>query len=268
MHSFLKKILLAMPLILVLSACKDVEVKIEGYNNVNTNSTHSYKANVIVDEDEEVNIESYQWSVLSGKSLVVLNNSTTKEVEINATNKGSYLLHVKVIANKKAYEDELMVHIHTPIVMNGHTLPPEPDEEINSATLEGIDSNNNGVRDDVERKIYFSYDKEIYRQQLMQDAKLQQAMMLAPDLIENAVEWESKSNYISGCILYLYNKGIAFDENSVDFIEETMFNTKDRIRKYIKYNQALSGGVYGTPPELKIESSCDFNISKAMDFDK
>ncbi len=38
-------------------------------------------------------------------------------------------------------------------VINGYVLPPEPDETLNNSTLLGIDSNNNGVRDDVERKI-------------------------------------------------------------------------------------------------------------------
>ena len=40
-----------------------------------------------------------------------------------------------------------------PEVINGFTLPPEPDPVINNSTLLGIDSNNNGVRDDVERVI-------------------------------------------------------------------------------------------------------------------
>ena len=37
--------------------------------------------------------------------------------------------------------------------INGYTLPPEPDKATNDATLLGIDSNNNGVRDDVERYV-------------------------------------------------------------------------------------------------------------------
>ena len=37
--------------------------------------------------------------------------------------------------------------------VNGYRLPPEPDEQLNNSTLLGIDSNGNGVRDDVERLI-------------------------------------------------------------------------------------------------------------------
>ncbi len=36
-------------------------------------------------------------------------------------------------------------------------LPPEPDKAANDATLAGIDFNGNGIRDDVERAIYFKY---------------------------------------------------------------------------------------------------------------
>jgi hypothetical protein len=36
-------------------------------------------------------------------------------------------------------------------------LPVEPDKVANDATLAGIDTNNNGIRDDVERALYFKY---------------------------------------------------------------------------------------------------------------
>lgn len=36
-------------------------------------------------------------------------------------------------------------------------LPVEPDSAANNATLAGVDSNQNGIRDDVERAIYFKY---------------------------------------------------------------------------------------------------------------
>ena len=36
---------------------------------------------------------------------------------------------------------------------NGFTIPPAPDPVVNGSTLAGVDANNNGVRDDVERTI-------------------------------------------------------------------------------------------------------------------
>ena len=40
----------------------------------------------------------------------------------------------------------------TTTVINGVSVPPEPDPVRNNSTIAGVDSNNNGVRDDVERK--------------------------------------------------------------------------------------------------------------------
>ena len=42
--------------------------------------------------------------------------------------------------------------------INGHILPLMPDSVLNNATLEGIDANNNGIRDDVERWVLESYE--------------------------------------------------------------------------------------------------------------
>src|SRR4051812_48211198 len=41
--------------------------------------------------------------------------------------------------------------VPAPEVINGIVVPPEPAPSVNDSTLAGIDSNNNGVRDDVER---------------------------------------------------------------------------------------------------------------------
>lgn len=38
-------------------------------------------------------------------------------------------------------------------VINGISVPPEPDPVQNNATVAGVDANSNGVRDDVERTI-------------------------------------------------------------------------------------------------------------------
>lgn len=152
-------------------------------------------------------------------------------------------------------------------VINGHTLPPEPDPAINNATLAGVDVNDNGVRDDVERKIYLEHELEIERQYLMMVAKQAIKALCASDLIENAKQWERLDNYGDGCKSYIFDEyGINLYGN-VDFIEDNIYNTRARIEKYMKYNQALSGGVYWTPRSYEVESSCDFNVTRAIMID-
>ncbi|WP_345975315.1 hypothetical protein [Sulfurimonas sp. HSL3-7] len=152
-----------------------------------------------------------------------------------------------------------------PLVINGHVLPPEPDPAINNFTLAGVDVNKNGVRDDVERKIYLEHELEIERQSLMMSARQQQKRLEADDLIENATKWEKLDKYDIGCISYI------FHEHGIDLYslsaEDYVFNTRARVEKYIKYNQALSGGVYWTPKSYKVESSCDFNVTRAIIID-
>ena len=54
-----------------------------------------------------------------------------------------------------AVSDSVNLNVYWEV--NGHRLPPEPDPKVNNATLLGIDVNDNGVRDDVERWIYETY---------------------------------------------------------------------------------------------------------------
>lgn len=151
------------------------------------------------------------------------------------------------------------------VVINGHTLPAMPDKTLNDSTLLGIDSNDNGVRDDVERKIYLTYDKRVNQELMMQSLKRHQSMLADPNLIKNAYDWEETSNKDSGCKYYLYDKyDIPFIKNSVHFIEDNTYNSEERIRKYMRYNNALSGGVFGTPTSAEVESSCDFNVTEAL----
>ena len=52
------------------------------------------------------------------------------------------------------------------MVINGFTLPPEPDPKVNNATLLGVDTNHNGIRDDLERFIIVDEAKDKYYQRL------------------------------------------------------------------------------------------------------
>lgn len=57
-------------------------------------------------------------------------------------------------------------------VINGISVPPEPDPAINDATLAGVDANSNGVRDDVERVIAGASKKSTYDAQTLPIGRL------------------------------------------------------------------------------------------------
>jgi hypothetical protein len=148
--------------------------------------------------------------------------------------------------------------------INGHRLPPQPNRALNDSTLHGIDANNNGVRDDVERKIYFTYKRPIEQAFMMQDAKLYPKTLEDPVAAAASEELEKEHWNTEACDGYLILQGIKI-KGSVDFMEESYFNTKERMRAYIEFNEASSGGVYHIPlPRDCKESNCDFNVTKML----
>jgi len=153
--------------------------------------------------------------------------------------------------------------------VNGHTLPPEPDPKVNNATLLGVDVNNNGVRDDVERWIYETYkDKRpIYIDIAMQAARGYKLVLEHP---EKAKEIHDEVGKAADCeMFYMYdakylNETVLVNEeiDSKFFRHKIYFNTKERLDTYIEYDTSLSGDSYTLPTFKEEKQACDFNTSK------
>ncbi len=152
-------------------------------------------------------------------------------------------------------------------VINGHILPPEPDPKINNSTLLGIDSNNNGVRDDVEIWIYKTYkDKHpVYIDIAMQAGRAYKLVLEHP---EKALEIHDEVRAPLHCQFYYendakyLNEPILVTEDIVSeyFRSKIYFNTKERMERYIQYDTLLSGGSYRLPTFENEKKSCDFSI--------
>ncbi len=125
-------------------------------------------------------------------------------------------------------------------------LPQEPNKAENDATLAGIDANQNGVRDDVERAIYFKYQASAKEAApAFQYAKALQMEFThvynSPTLV--AVLWEE--DRASLCIL-----DIKKDEE----IERLVFNTDLRIQAREDLYQK-----YMTSYTLPNQDECDLD---------
>lgn len=147
-------------------------------------------------------------------------------------------------------------------VINGYTLPPEPDKTLNNSTLLGIDLNNNGVRDDVERKIVIKYQNPLEVTFVMEYAKEHQSMLNSP--LSEAVEIEGKMSKIADCSLFLNRKNIKL-EKFIEYTENYTYNTKERVIAYIQFNKALSGGSYGSAPSTWNIHACSDKVKKIFE---
>ena len=156
-----------------------------------------------------------------------------------------------------------------PKMVNGYLLPPEPDETLNNSILLGIDSNNNGVRDDVERwiflemEIYNGYEK-IEQVIAMQKAKAHQMALIDPTNKDDRVQ--IAINAAHDCWnWYDYSKqSHAFGSHGKfsRALQDKSFNTKERLKTYWQYDATLAGRVFTATKTLKTKTQCEINIDE------
>jgi len=162
------------------------------------------------------------------------------------------------------------VKLHITWVVNGHVLPPEPDPKVNNATLLGVDSNDNGVRDDVERYVIQTYkDEKIAIEIGVQVARAFNTVIENP---ANAEEVDKVLTAAQDCSIYFQGFADIFGEPLVlkksivtsKKFKSIMLNTKERIRAYLEYNRNLSGGVYEATKIKNMKSKCTFDVEEML----
>lgn len=141
--------------------------------------------------------------------------------------------------------------------VDGKHLPPEPDPKLVDATVEGVDSNKNGIRDDVELAIFKKYPKD----SKVRAAELQYAKALQSglDKVTNqdtltAAVWEEDRAYfcIDETLPKLPKSASEAEFNAQDskfkkFVTEvrqlvlnTVFRVEKREKAFNKYMSSQS----------------------------
>lgn len=136
-------------------------------------------------------------------------------------------------------------------------LPPDPGEA-GKMTLVGIDSDNDGVRDDVQRWIAIEYPNSAKtKAALMQYSKAELIFLLQTNKVDarNATE---ASGHAQACVFYV----LGVSQQSIEVMSKLtaqILNTQSRSRAYNKADSYLSGGVYATTPDDQKKARCNFN---------
>jgi len=135
-------------------------------------------------------------------------------------------------------------------------LPPDPGDA-GKATLEGIDSDNDGVRDDVQRWIAITYpDSEKTRAALTQEAKLDQEFILNSTDSNMSMTIARQMMNSEACLAYVqpndyYEIGIEF--------QAIFLNTYARSKAWLQADRHLSGTMFSGLPYSQRKQGCDFN---------
>jgi len=112
-----------------------------------------------------------------------------------------------------------------------------------SVSLGGIDSDNNGIRDDVDDYINKKYTKPKEKAFAQQIARAYQNILLMDkNNIKRVMEVARKTTYAVVCTV-----DIAPDKPILEDIKAITLNTRQRVREFFKYDDLLDGSVTSLP---------------------
>ena len=139
-----------------------------------------------------------------------------------------------------------------------YNLPPEPDVEENNATINGVDINNNLIRDDWERAIVFEFHEDKINMNL-HNALAKNTTLLNnyyEDMnIDEYAEIAREQSYVIDCAGYFYGMDMFNNRDLFRKGEDTRERLKfvlERDSKMMEYTEFL---LHGTPSS-KLESIC------------
>jgi hypothetical protein len=123
-------------------------------------------------------------------------------------------------------------------------LPPDPGKA-GKATVEGVDADMDGVRDDVQIAISERYpDDQVKQAALAQKTRaLEEALAAGSSGDINAIIKASKS--IIQAVKCLHQT-MENPTAEIGFLEYTVVNTTERSDAYMNFNEGLNGQFFGT----------------------
>ncbi len=140
-------------------------------------------------------------------------------------------------------------------------LPPDPGEEGNQ-TLEGIDSDGDGVRDDVQRFIYRLFlNEELKRKAMIQYARAWQEVLPVSrnrDLSNQRARLTMRALLCAGEIwdIQSQQENLTF-EIETELVKLRILNTEERVRASFRITSNLAGEVTSMS-DFPRGSRCDF----------
>ena len=145
----------------------------------------------------------------------------------------------------------------TPDDDTGVNLPPDPGEE-GKKTLLGIDTDGDGVRDDIQRYIYFTYpDDKKLRLGLTYYAKEFQGVLKDANDREAAYDHAIKMTRHGECLWYLKGEGSI---DILNALRAEILNTRERSIAYITHSDNLGGRIISLAPRKEWKDSCSFDV--------
>lgn len=198
----------------------------------------------------------------SHQKINLVNGPQGKELQIpiSKLSPGFYKLYVKVIDRKRkehVYHSRFRDHAKFAIDQTLEVKMPDP--KINNATLLGVDSDNDGIRDDVQRWINENYSAT---------PEIKLAIKQFGTEVQSSLNAASDKNVSIQASFKLINAQVCYSEISRQQgtpskqvkenrkkVEALYLNTRTRIEAFIKSNENFNGQTGFIPSR---EEACNF----------
>jgi hypothetical protein len=145
------------------------------------------------------------------------------------------------------------------VTIDPFKLPPDPGEE-GDQTLQGIDTNHDGVRDDIERYIAITYvNLPRERLALMQLAKALQVHITSGEASASVAQALEVLKSLD-CLSYVSGRDEA-NRQSDELLAEVL-NTKARSLRFQEINQALSGSFLPVSKSHELKTNCSVDVDR------
>lgn len=140
---------------------------------------------------------------------------------------------------------------------DNEVLPPDPGEA-GKQTLLGVDSDSDGVRDDIQRYIYFAYpDNEKVRVALTQIAIEYQGLLAQASDPDSAFNHATRMARHGECVDYIQGETAS---DTLAALKAEILNTKERSLAYVNYSNSLGGKMIFGAPLQDWKNSCNFDV--------
>jgi len=160
-------------------------------------------------------------------------------------------------------------------VVNTFVLPPIPDEDEVDATLLGVDVNDNGIRDEIERKIIIDLadDKNAHALTAvtLQDAKSFQSVMIDSgrnfeplQSVECKYYWIEQRQNMTKDIMTAYHEYKSVDNLQ---LKDLSLNTQERMRKWFEWWKNMDGTQNSSSDDPISPDVCTYDVKSFIEKD-
>jgi len=188
--------------------------------------------------------KQYKWSVsLDNESAVTLvdSNSETVKLSLGELAENAQGTLTLTVSDAEGNADTQSVEF-TVNEIDKEQLPPAPGAE-GQETVSGIDSNDNGVRDDVEIGIYQLHELNHENREILKTgAKAMQEALIAT-LNEEFQDNDKASEELAKFAYCLTQHSSMDRRKALAQVKTLQMNTQERVDAYSAYNQSRNGTI-------------------------